>query len=393
MTTNSDILSMNPFDKAAVQHIVDSLAFGGTQTILKNLFESQMDNQSIFLLALRETDRQTSIHHPNIHVLSSQSRFSPLPIGYILNLVKAHQIKILHCHLFRSEVFGYIAARLLRGHGIKLVFHDHGSAFAMESGSRLERFAFCCFHVLAAPRVDLHIAISQFIQHSLLALTYQRMHNSVVLYNPIRNIGFQNQMLPEYKTTLLEFWGVPQGRFVVGIASRIVRRKGWRDFLLAVSLLAQEIPLFFLVAGDGPEFACMQSEIASKNLLNSGRLLGYVENIADFYVALDCFVMPSLWEPAGLSHLEAQYFAVPVVACNIPGLNETVQDLTNCLLCRSNDPQDMADKIRLLATDLDLRDRIGRSGQQNARRFSIEIYIQQLEALYSSLKLNAHEYE
>jgi len=385
MTTNSDIQSMNPFDKFAVLHIVDSLAFGGTQTILKTLLESQTDNPAIFLLALRETDRQTSINHPNVHVLSSRSRFSPLPIGYILNLVKAHQIKILHCHLFRSEVFGYLAARLLRVHGIKLVFHDHGSAFAMESGSRLERFAFCCFHVLAAPRVDLHIAISQFIQRSLMALTHQRMHNSAVLYNPIRKMVFQNQVLPEYRAQLQETWGIPPGRFVVGIASRIVQRKGWRDFLLAVSLLAQEIPLFFLVAGDGPEFACLQSEIASKNLLESGRLLGYVENIVDFYATLDCFVIPSLWEPAGLSHLEAQYFAVPVVACNIPGLNETVQDLTNCLLCRPNDSQDMADKIRLLATDLDLRERIGRSGQQNARRFSIEIYIQQLEVLYSSL--------
>ena len=385
MMTNSDNQSVDPSDKVAVLHIVDSLNFGGTQTILKSLFEAQTENRHIFLLALRETARIVSIGHPNVHVFPSSGRFSLRPIWNILKLVKTHHIQILHCHLFRSEVFGYLAARLLRGHTIKLVFHDHGSAIAMESGSRLERFAFCCFHYLAAPRVDLHIAISQFVQQSLMALTFQRMRNSVVIYNPVRKMGCPEKIQPEHRVQLKESWGIPQGRFVLGIASRITRDKGWRNFLAAVSILTENFPLFFLVAGNGPEFACLQAEIVSKNLLDLGRVLGYVENLADFYSVLDCFVMPSLREGAGLAHLEAQYFAVPIVACNIPGLNETVQDQINCLLCRPNDPQDMADKIRQLITRLDLRDRIGRAGQENARCFAIEIYRQQLEALYSAL--------
>ena len=385
MTTNSDTQSINQSGRVSILHIVDSLDFGGTQTILKSLFEAQTDNRHIFLLTLRKTNRLVSINHPNVHIFPSPSRFSLQPIGYILNLVKDHQIQILHCHLFRSEVFGYLAVRLLRGHNIKLVFHDHGSAIAMEGGSRFERFAFCCFHILAAPKVDLHIAISQFVQQSLMALTFHRMRKSVVLYNPVRKMGCPEKIQPEHRARLKESFGIPQGRFVLGIASRITRDKGWRDFLAAVSILAEEFPLFFLVAGNGPEFACLQTEIISKNLLDLGRVLGYVGNLADFYSVLDCFVMSSLREGAGLAHLEAQYFAVPVVVCNIPGLNETIQDQINCLLCRPNDPQDMADKIRLLLIRHDLRDRIGRAGQENARRFAIESYIQQLEALYSSL--------
>jgi glycosyltransferase involved in cell wall biosynthesis len=385
MTASSDTQSSTLFVTVPVLHIVDSLDLGGTQTVLRNLFESQTENQSIFLLALRETDRQIRIHHPNVQVFPSPSRFSLRPIKYILNLVKIHQIQILHCHLFRSEVFGYLAARLLRGHNIKLVFHDHGSAVAMESGRKFERFAFRFFQFLAAPRVDLHIVISQFVQKSLVALTFQRVRNSVVLYNPIQKIGDWEHIRPQHKAQLRESWSIPQGSFVLGIASRITQRKGWRDFLVAITLLMKEFPLFYLVAGDGPEFGCLQSEIVSQNLSKRGRVLGYVENLADFYSVLDCFVMPSLWEPAGLSHLEAQYFAVPVVACNVPGLNETVQDSTNCLLCRPNDPEDMADKIRLLLTRLDLRARIGCAAKQNARRYMIENYIQQLEALYSLL--------
>lgn len=222
-----------------------------------------------------------------------------------------------------------------------------------------------------------------------MALTFQRMGKSVVLYNPIRDMRCPEKMQPQHRTRLKELWRIPQGSFVLGIASRIVHRKGWRDFLAAVSILTEEFPLFFLVAGDGPELTCLQAEIVSKNLSKHGRCLGYVENLADFYSVLDFFIMPSLWEPAGLAHLEAQYNSVPVVACNIPGLNETVQDEINCILCRPNDPQDMADKIRQLITSLDLRDRIRRAGQNNARHFAIESYIQQLEALYSPLVANS----
>jgi glycosyltransferase involved in cell wall biosynthesis len=385
MTTNSDAQSINTFEAVPVLHIVDSLDFGGTQTILRNLFESQTENQSIFLLALRETDRQIRIHHPNVQVFPSPSRFSLRPIEYILNLVKVHQIQILHCHLFRSEIFGYLAARLLRAHKIKLVFHDHGSAIAMASASKFQRFAFCFFQILAAPRVDLHVVISQFVQKSLAALTFQRMRNSVVLYNPIKSTGYREHIEPEHRAQLKEYWGIPQESFVLGIASRIVQRKGWRDFLVAVSLLKEEFSLFYLVAGDGPDFDCLQSEIVSKNLSKLGRVLGYVENLADFYSVLDCFVMPSVWEPAGLSHLEAQYFAVPIVACDVPGLNETVRNLTNCLLCQPNDPKDMSDKIRLLLTSPDLRVRIGCAGKENARRYTIENYIHQIEHQYASL--------
>ena len=264
-----------------------------------------------------------------------------------------------------------------------MVFHEHGSAVRIESGSALERFAYKWFQTLAAPRVDAHIAISLFVARSLAEIAHGRVRNPIVLYNPTRNIPAALELTD--RAMAKQSLGVPAGAFVVGMVARIIRRKGWRDFLAAVSLLAKNYPLFFLIAGDGPEYWEMKSEIAAAGLEQNGRALGYVDNTESIYRALDCFVMPSHWEAAGLSHIEAQSFSIPVVACNVSGLNETVRENVNCLLCCPNDPEDMAEKIALLMTDHDLRNRIAQAGRLNAESYSIERYAAQLDALYRQL--------
>ena len=65
-------------NSGAVLHIVDSLAFGGAQSILKDYFESRPDDKMLHLYALRVAPRQVNISHPNVHVDPSAARLSML---------------------------------------------------------------------------------------------------------------------------------------------------------------------------------------------------------------------------------------------------------------------------------------------------------------------------
>lgn len=376
---------MTRHDSVSVLHIVDHLGFGGVQTILKGLFELERQNQRIFLLALRRSEQEVSIDHPNVCVYPDHRRFTIGSIRRIVELVRKHRIQIIHCHLFRAQVFGYLAARMLGRGAVKLVFHEHGSAVAMESGGWFERFAFQWFQTLAATRADAHIAISHYAAQSLTHVSQGRVQDPVVIHNPTRKVADASTLTAVNRASARKALGIPAGAFVVGMVARIVRRKGWRDFLAAISLLSEKLPLFFLIAGDGPEFHEMKAELVLRNLEQRGRVLGYLENTEPVYRALDCFVMPSHWEAAGLAHIEAQSFAIPVVACNVSGLNETVHENVDCLLCRPADPEDMAEKIERLMTDRDLRDRISVAGRQNAEQCSIENYVERLDTLYRRL--------
>lgn len=362
----------------AVLHIVDALNFGGVQTILKLLLEAQAGNRHIHLYALRATASDIVIAHPNVHIHRGSSRFSPLPLLELRRIVRDNDIRILHCHLFRAQVFGYLLARCPGMRALRLLFHEHGTAVAMESGRCFERLAYRVFHRHAAPRVERYIAISHFVEAALRTLVGNGPLRSVVLYNPVRPITTVTSAAETRAG-----WFVPADAFVVGMAGRIVARKGWRDFLAAVERLTSRQRVFFLIAGDGPEFPALQHEIGERGLAARGLALGRVADMAKFYAALDCLVVPSHWEPAGLTQLEAQAAGVAVVAYDLPGLNETVHDEVDCLLCRPGDATDLAAKIARLIAEPATRERLTQAGIENAARFSLARYIEDLNALYA----------
>jgi glycosyltransferase involved in cell wall biosynthesis len=178
--------------------------------------------------------------------------------------------------------------------------------------------------------------------------------------------------------------GVPDGAFVVGFASRLVERKGWRDFLEALTRIDPSIPLYFLVAGDGDDRELAVAHVREHGLAARGRLLGRIAWMGRFYQALDCFVMPSHWEPHGLAHLEAQAFGVPVIVSDVPGLGGTVHAERDALLCAPGDSAALAHCIERVARDPSLRARLVAAGLENASRFTMEAFAARLDEIYAS---------
>src|SRR5580658_7437544 len=92
-----------------VLHVIDTLWLGGVQTLERDYFEMQKDNHDIFLYVLRKSEPQLNINHTNVLIQDSFSRYSFSPVFRLRKLIKEHRIEILHCHLLRSHLFGYIS--------------------------------------------------------------------------------------------------------------------------------------------------------------------------------------------------------------------------------------------------------------------------------------------
>jgi glycosyltransferase involved in cell wall biosynthesis len=322
-----------------VLHLVDSLGFGGTQTILKNLFESRPGDRSIVLYGLRVVPNQMRIAHPNVEVSPSSSRFSLRPLPAMRKIVQERGIRILHCHLFRAQVFGFLLKRLYFPH-ITLIFHEHGRAVGREGESGLEALMFRWFLHIAWRRVDRLICISEHTRTSLLQVIPGAERITTVVANPVPVQPRKGEA--QDRDAIRRAEGIPEGAFVVGFASRLVERKGWADFLEAMRLLAAELPVHFLLCGDGEERGKVEARIRELGLEGRGRMLGQIEWMRRFYACLDCFVMPSHWEPHGLAHLEAQSFGVPVVVSRVPGLASTVHADRDALLFEPGDAVGLA---------------------------------------------------
>jgi glycosyltransferase involved in cell wall biosynthesis len=362
-----------------VLHLVDTLARGGTQSILKSLLERGRSDGDVHLFALRSTPDPLLIDHPNVRVHPSCKRFSLAPMRELRAYVSAHHIDVLHCHLFRSQVFGFLLKTFFFPH-IALIFHEHGRIVGREGEPLFEALAFRTFLRIAASSVDHFICISELTRDALFRCTARARARAVVIQNPLPMDEPSPLSLSRYEAKLR--LRVPDDRFTVGFAGRLVRRKGWMDFLDAMQMVATHHDAYFLIAGEGRERALVKQHINSLGLQDRGRLLGQVSAMGDFYRALDCFVMSSRWEPHGLTQLEAQRAGVPVVVSNVPGLRDTVRDGIDALLFEPGNALDLAEKIERIAHDGKLRAALSNGGYANANRFSIEDFEEAVTRVY-----------
>lgn len=367
----------------AVLHIVDSLALGGAQSILKDYFESRPDDRTLHLYGLRVAPKQVEISHPNVRVNSSSAKLSMAPLLELRRMIRRERISVLHCHLFRSQVFGYILKAFCFPQAA-LVFHEHGRVVGREGESALEALMFRVFLRFAWRRVDWFICNSDYTRSRLLQVVEGASRRASVVANPIP-IHPRDSDTPDAVDARRSF-AVPGGAYVVGLASRLVERKGWRDFLDAVQLLSTRLPVFFLLAGDGEDREKVERYIRELGLEGKGQMLGHIDGMARYYRALDCFVMPSHWEPHGLAHLEAQSFGVPVAVSRVPGLDGTVHEGVDALLFKAADSQALAECIYRIAGDATLRSRLVAGGLSNAAQYSMTAFSSRLAEIYSTVR-------
>ena len=362
-----------------VLHVIDTLALGGAQSLLRDLFEFQKDNGNIFLFACRQTELTVEIDHPNILFSRSNGKWSFNPMMEIRQLVKSKNIEIIHCHLLKSQIMSWLVKKTLPK--VKLVWHEHGQVIGTENESKFEALLFKFFVGASRKSFNKYICITEYVRNTLIKEFKVSPEKAVVVYNGIRTDSFEKN---ELKGSILrKNQNVPDDIVLIGFAARLVQRKGWRLFLEAAKAFKGNSKMHFFIAGEGNDSEEVKKYVRSNDLENIS-LLGYVRDMLAFYSAIDVFVICPIWEPMGLTQLEAQSAGVPVIASYVDGLNETLAN-ENALFINPNEPVELVDAIKTLFT-ADVRDKLSQEGKRNATKFSISIFSKNLESNYRDLE-------
>jgi phosphatidylinositol alpha-1,6-mannosyltransferase len=170
--------------------------------------------------------------------------------------------------------------------------------------------------------------------------------------------------------------GLPATGPLVASVSRLVPRKGMDVLFEAAARLAPSYPdLVVAVAGDGRELERLRRQAARSPV--TAAVLGRVsdEDRAGLLAAADVFVMAcrNRWfgleqEGFGIVFLEAAAAGVPQIAGDSGGASEAVLDgVTGLVLRRPEDPGALAEALRTLLADPDLRRRMGKAARARAR--------------------------
>lgn len=174
--------------------------------------------------------------------------------------------------------------------------------------------------------------------------------------------------------------------FIIGTAARLTEQKGISYLIEAASLVTQQIPnVTFLIAGEGDLRETLQSQIIQKGLANTVHLVGRYSNVYEFISQLDLFVLPSLWEGLPTVVLESMAAGVPVVATDIPGTDELIEDGVNGWLVPPKDPKALAEKIIFALRSAHLRKQVAEAGRSKAEQFSIGKIADQYIELFQAL--------
>jgi glycosyltransferase involved in cell wall biosynthesis len=177
--------------------------------------------------------------------------------------------------------------------------------------------------------------------------------------------------------------GVGADRFVVGTLCRLERIKGAGDLLEAFVHLAPRRPgVDLVIAGDGPLRHRLRERTAEAGLSPRVRIDGHWRSPRRVLPALDLFVLASRNEGMGRALVEAMASGLAIVATDVGGVGEVLEEGRCGILVPPGDPEALAAAIDQVAGDPALRAALGAAARTRAVAFGAGRMGRQVIRLY-----------
>ena len=149
--------------------------------------------------------------------------------------------------------------------------------------------------------------------------------------------------------TLHEEYGMEPGAQVVGVVARLEPEKGHPTLLEAWPAVLRASPsTYLLIVGEGSRRDALEAQARELRIAHRVVFTGRRDDIPAVTAALDVAVLPSYREAQGLTILEAMALSRPVVASNVGGIPEMVEDGVTGLLVPPHDAAALAAAITRL---------------------------------------------
>ena len=230
------------------------------------------------------------------------------------------------------------------------------------------------------PQFDRLIAVSRAVEVKL-----AHEGRDIVPISLIRNgVDLQRYDHQEPCCTLHEEYGMEPGSKIVGVVARLEPEKGHPTLLEAWPAVLRAVPdAYLLVVGEGSRRDALEAQARELRIAHRIVFTGRRDDVPAVTAALDVAVLPSYREAQGLSILEALALSRPVVASNVGGIPEMIEDGVTGVLVQPHDAPALAAAIVRLLTDHPYADMLGRAGHDLVHdRFCIELMVSATATIY-----------
>lgn len=180
--------------------------------------------------------------------------------------------------------------------------------------------------------------------------------------------------------------GDSAGKIILNVG-RLVDFKDHRTLIQAFARLAPDFPEWTLrILGEGKLHETLERLVEDLGLGDRVQMPGATDRIGAEYRAAQIFAISSVYEGFGLATAEASSHGLPCIGfADCPGTNDIITDGENGILVPTDDRVgNLAQGLRQMMTDGALRERMGRKGIENMRRYSLEKVLDRWEEQITS---------
>lgn len=280
------------------------------------------------------------------------AKISLRSIFFIRNLIRKSRFDILHLWHSRAISNGVLAAI---GLPVKVI------VYRGNPGS-IKRYDPLCYLNCLNPRIDKIICVSKAVEKAIRKQIWGDTKKPVTIY--------KGHDLNWYGNPPADLSGLdlPEGAFVAVMVANLRPHKGLHVLIEATHFLPNDAPIYILLVGprsDDPYAVELVSKAAQPDKV---RLLGYRDDAPEVAAASDLLVLPST-KREGLARaaIEAMAYGTPVIASDVGGNPELVEDNVTGLIVREGDAEQLAKGIQKLYSDSDFRGRCGAASRERIK--------------------------
>lgn len=293
----------------------------------------------------------------------------------MLQICRENQVTFWHGHDYKSNFLGLY---LQRYYPMKLISTVHGwvhHTWKTPIYYALDRW--CLKHY------DHVICVSNDLHENCLKLGFSPeqctlVENGIDVNQYVRAIPLEK---------MKEKWNFPADRLIIGSVGRLSPEKNFAGLISVVSSLIQSgLPISLYIAGEGLLQKPLQKLIDSLGATEHIHLLGYCENILEFFQGLDVFVLNSFREGLPNVILEAMAFEVPVISTRVAGVPKLITNGYNGILVDIDKEGELERMIRMVYTQRDYREMLAQNGNMTVNtEYTLEERMKKVRHIYKKI--------
>jgi N-acetyl-alpha-D-glucosaminyl L-malate synthase BshA len=293
----------------------------------------------------------------------------------LVDMVKLHQIEILHVHYAIPHAYAaYMAKKMLIEEGIyvPIVTTLHGTDITLVGSHPFYKTAV----TFSINKSDAVTSVSQSLKDDTLRL-FNIKNEIEVIPNFIDLDKYKNHFTDCQRDMMAE-----EDEKIITHISNFRKVKQIPDVIKIFYNIQKALPAKLMMVGEGPEREGAEQLCKQLGISHKVIFFGNSNEIDKILCFSDLFLLPSVTESFGLAALEAMASGVPVISSNTGGIPEVNDHGITGFLSNVNDIEDMSKNAIYILSDSKRLSQFKDNAKLKSKKFEIHQVVPQYEAIY-----------